>query len=97
MVHSNGGLPIIEAQAAGLPVVVSDAGGLPENVENGVTGFVVPRRDPEALAEKLIALAGDPALCQKMGQAGRQRAMTRFDLANQVQAFVTLYHDLVGQ
>ena len=44
------GVAVAEAQAMGLPVVCSDAGGLPENVDHGVTGFVVPRRDAAALA-----------------------------------------------
>ena len=47
------GVAVIEAQAMGLPVVCSDAGGLPENVEHGVTGFVVPRRDAAAMADRL--------------------------------------------
>ena len=38
-----------------LPIVASDAGGLPENVENTVSGFIVPRRDPGAAAEKFAA------------------------------------------
>jgi colanic acid/amylovoran biosynthesis glycosyltransferase len=88
---------VIEAQAMELPVVASDAGGLPENVEDGVTGFVVPRRNPDALAEKLILLARDPALCLQMGKAGRERALTRFDLTRQVEAFITLYQALDAQ
>jgi colanic acid/amylovoran biosynthesis glycosyltransferase len=88
---------VIEAQAMELPVVASDAGGLPENVEDGLTGFIVPRRDPDALAEKLILLARDPDLCLRMGQAGRARALTRFDLTKQVQAFITLYRELHDQ
>src|SRR5262249_28366776 len=40
---------VMEAQAMSLPVVCSDADGLPENVENGKTGYVVPRRNPQAL------------------------------------------------
>lgn len=87
---------VIEAQAAGLPVVCSDAGGLPENVQDGLTGFVVPRRDPPALAEKLILLARDSELRRRMGRAGRERASNRFDLTGQVAAFVQLYRELTG-
>ncbi|HEC23996.1 MAG TPA: colanic acid biosynthesis glycosyltransferase WcaL [Chloroflexi bacterium] len=85
---------VIEAQAMGLPVVTSDAGGLVENVIDGVTGFVVPRRDPDALAEKLILLAQDPELCQRMGEAGRKHALERFDLQDQIEAFASLYREL---
>ena len=77
---------VIEAQAMELPVVTSDAGGLPENVEDGVTGFVVPRRNPAALADKLALLARDPALRRRLGCAGRARATARFDLDRQAEA-----------
>ena len=85
---------VIEAQAMELPVVTSDAGGLPENVEDGVTGFVVPRRDPDALAQKLIQLALDPELCRQLGRAGRQHVLKHFDISNQVGEFVSLYESL---
>lgn len=82
---------VIEAQAMELPIVTSDAGGLPENVEADVTGFVVPRRDPVALAEKLELLAADPATRHRMGRAGRARALSLFDLDKQADAFVAMY------
>lgn len=82
---------VLEAQAMRLPVVCSDADGLPENVLDGVTGFVVPRRDPEALAEKLALLATDPELRQRMGQAGRERVCDRFTLGQQISAFAEFY------
>jgi colanic acid/amylovoran biosynthesis glycosyltransferase len=82
---------VIEAQASGLPVVTSDAGGLPENVEDGVTGFVVPRRDPRAAAERVERLARDGELRARMGQAGRERARRCFSLGEQLQAFQDLY------
>lgn len=85
---------VIEAQAMGLPVVCTDAGGLPENVADGETGFVVPRRDPGALAEKLALLAGDPDLRRRMGQAGRERALRCFRLEGQLAAFERLYREL---
>src|SRR6185295_12831029 len=57
---------VLEAQAMVLPVVCTDAGGLPENVADGRTGFVVGRRQPEPLAEKLLELARQPALRAQM-------------------------------
>ncbi|MCP5303471.1 MAG: glycosyltransferase family 4 protein [Pseudomonadales bacterium] len=85
---------VIEGQAAELPVIATDAGGLPENIEDGVTGFVVPRRNPDALAEKIIQLARDPELRQRMGKAGRERALKLYDINYQVQQFITLYEEL---
>ncbi|MDZ4770615.1 MAG: glycosyltransferase family 4 protein [Chloroflexota bacterium] len=87
---------VIEAQAAGLPVVTSDAGGLPENVEDGVTGLVVPRRDADAMADAIVRLARDPALRQRMGEAGRARALAQFDLKDQIDRFSQLYGELTG-
>jgi colanic acid/amylovoran biosynthesis glycosyltransferase len=85
---------VLEAQAMQLPVVCSDAGGLVENVEDGVTGFVVPRRNPAALAEKVRQLCVDPALRRQMGQAGRARVQKMFNLPDQIAAFATLYQQV---
>lgn len=85
----------LEAQAMQLPVVATDADGLPENIEDGRTGFVVPRRDPAALADCLAALAADPALRQAMGRAGRERVETCFSLSRQIAAFDRFYREVV--
>ena len=77
----------IEAQAMKLPVVCTDADGLRENVAHGQTGFVLPRRQIAPLTEKMALLARDPALRQKMGEAGRIRAATHFNLDDQMDAF----------
>jgi len=54
--------------------------GVPELVEDGVTGFLVPPRDPGALAAALQRLIADPELRQRMGQAGRKKALKEFTL-----------------
>jgi colanic acid/amylovoran biosynthesis glycosyltransferase len=82
---------VLEAQAMGLPVVCTDAGGLPENVADEETGFVVARRNPQKLAEKLSQLAPRPELRQQMGQAGRKRARGLFRLEDQLSNFESLY------
>jgi colanic acid/amylovoran biosynthesis glycosyltransferase len=81
----------LEAQAMRLPVVCTDAGGLPENVLDDETGFVVPRRNARALADKLSLLAQDAQLRQRLGQAGCKRAQTHFRLEGQVSSFERLY------
>jgi colanic acid/amylovoran biosynthesis glycosyltransferase len=86
---------VLEAQAMRLPVVCTDADGLAENVLDGVTGWVVARRNPEALAEKLAVLARDPALRERMAGAGRQRVVTQFQLADQIAAFEALYREVL--
>ena len=74
-----------------LPVVCTDADGLVENVADGRTGFVVPRRSPEALAIKLELLAADGNLRRRLGDAARQRAVACFPLRHQIDAFERLY------
>ena len=67
------GTATLDAMAAGLPVVATRVGGIPEIVENGVTGLLVPRRDPAALAEAILTLADQPALRRAMGDRARER------------------------
>jgi D-inositol-3-phosphate glycosyltransferase len=65
------GMVALEAMACGTPVIASKVGGLAFIVQDGVTGFHVPERDPEALAAKIKAILCDPSL---RGQLGRQAA-----------------------
>ncbi len=90
------GNAVLEAQAMALPVVCSDADGLAENVADGLTGFVAPRRDPAALAEALARLAADAALRRQMGAAGRERAQACFRPAAQIAAFDRFYRESAG-
>ncbi len=79
-------LPMValEAMAAGLPVVATRVGGLPEVVEEGVTGRLVPRRAPAALAAALEGILLDEGLASAMGTAGRRRVLAHFTLERQV-------------
>lgn len=85
---------VMEAQSMSLPVVCSNAGGLSENVSDGVTGFVVERRDAAAMASKLEMLWRDPALRAEMGRAGRERVMAQFRIEDQIIKFEDLYRAL---
>ncbi|MEM4222080.1 MAG: glycosyltransferase family 4 protein [archaeon] len=70
---------LLEALACGRPLVATDAGGNPEIVDNGVNGFIVPKRSSAALAEKLNILLGDKTLREKMGKKSREIALKKFD------------------
>jgi glycosyltransferase involved in cell wall biosynthesis len=83
---------VVEAQAMALPVICTDADGLLENIVDGTTGFLAPRRDVHALADKLLLLAHDPALRQQLGQAGAERVRANFRLEDQMAAFEQLYN-----
>ncbi|WP_433049708.1 glycosyltransferase family 4 protein [Dactylosporangium sp. CS-033363] len=65
------GIVYLEASATGLPVLAGDSGGAPNAVREGETGFVVPGRSVEAVADRLITLLQDRELAARMGAAGR--------------------------
>lgn len=69
----------LEAAAAGLPVVTTSATGAVDSVVDGVTGFVVPPRDPYLLAAALGRLLDDPQLARRMGDCGLARVKADFD------------------
>lgn len=65
------GISNMEAAACGTPALASDSPGLRESVRDGQTGFLVPHGDAPALAQRMLALAADPALVARLGRAGR--------------------------
>jgi phosphatidylinositol alpha 1,6-mannosyltransferase len=75
--HETFGQTLQEAAASGLPVVAPAAGGPIDLVGDGVTGFLVPPRDPSALADAVARLAADPGLRARQGRAARQRVLGR--------------------
>ena len=93
------GLPntVLEAQSFMIPVVCTDAGGSAEAVEDGITGFVVPTRDPQALADKIYELAGDEDLRVRMGIQGRKRVLARFTLEQQAARFFEFYNEVANR
>jgi glycosyltransferase involved in cell wall biosynthesis len=72
-------LAVMEAMASGLPVITTTVGALREEVDDGITGFLVPPRDAKALAEATMRLVSNPALRRDMSTAARQAAVQRFN------------------
>lgn len=72
------GITPVEAMACARPVVGSAVGGIRSTVVDGKTGFLVPPRDPEALAGRLAYLAAHPSTAQRFGRNGRRRAQQMF-------------------
>ncbi len=68
------GITVVEAAACGTPSLASDSPGLRDSVRAGETGFLVPHGDAEALASRMLELAADPALVERLGRAGRRLA-----------------------
>ncbi len=67
------GLVLLHAMAEGLPVIASKEGTVPEIIQEGSNGFLIPKGDEAALAQKIMVLAADKALRDKMSQANRRR------------------------
>ena len=89
------GVVVIEASACEIPVVVSDEGGLPEVVEDGQTGFVVPKGNVSAAARKIEDLVLDTKLREKIGKAGRRRVLELYSWQSCVQRMQQIYKKLV--
>ena len=73
-------LVLLEAMSFGLPLVSTFEGGIPDIIEVGTTGYLVPQRNVEALADKLEILIKNPELRQQMGKAGRIKYQNEFTL-----------------
>ncbi len=89
--HEAFGVAALEASAMELPVVATRVGGVPEVVQDGVTGLLVPPRDPSNLATALCRLIEDPELARKMGVAGREFVLSRYRWEDCVSRMETLY------
>ena len=89
------GLVALEAQAQGTPVVAAAVGGLTEIVADGLTGYLVPARDPGRFAEAIADVLRDPERRSAMGEAARQRA-TSFTWARAVSRLVAIYDRLTA-
>ena len=87
------GLVLQEAQACGLPVVATRHGAFPEGLIDGESGFVVAERDPAALAERLQFLYSRPQQWPKLGEAGRQFVVNKYDIHKLNQQLVDIYRD----
>jgi glycosyltransferase involved in cell wall biosynthesis len=84
-----------EALASGLPIVGSNIGGIPELVEHGKNGLLVDPGSPEALAQAILYLAGDPELRESMGQGNRRKAEQQLEWGQVTRQYLSLYDALV--
>jgi glycosyltransferase involved in cell wall biosynthesis len=85
---------ILEASACGACVVATAVGGIPEQVEDGVNGFLVPRGDSGALAERVRFLVEHPRERYAFGQTAADRVAARYDLRHQTNLYVEWYEEL---
>jgi glycosyltransferase involved in cell wall biosynthesis len=94
--HMEGlGTSLLDAMTFCVPIVATAAGGIPEVVEDGVTGFLVPIRDPVALAEALFQVLADPKRRSQMASAGRQRYERLFTAERMVDETIGVFEELL--
>jgi glycosyltransferase involved in cell wall biosynthesis len=93
------GMPnsILEAMASAKPVVATSVGAIPDAVADGVTGFLVPPRDPDRLRERLHLLLSDAELRRRLGEAGRAKARAEYAATAAITRLVDTYRAVAGQ
>ena len=87
------GISILEAMALRRPVVAAAVGGIPEVVTDGVDGLLVPPADPAALAAAAVRLIRDPALRERIAEAGYRTVAERFSIDAQVRRIEEMYDE----
>jgi glycosyltransferase involved in cell wall biosynthesis len=88
---------ILEAMRAGLPVVASEVGGIGEAIQDGESGYVVPRGNVDLVRERLGRLLGDSDLRVQLGKNGRQRYEDRFTLGRCFTKTLQVYLEIIAQ
>lgn len=73
-------LVLLEAMQQGVACIASNEGGIPDIIEEGKTGFIVPKKNPQALADKIAYLIEHPDECTRMGEAGKEKYIRQFTL-----------------
>ena len=94
--YETGPYSIMEAISACKPVIVSNLGGLPELVDDGITGYIVPAKDAEKLAEAIKKMSDMPSKdLLAMGQAATQKAKSMFDAQKYAREIVKKYEEMI--
>jgi glycosyltransferase involved in cell wall biosynthesis len=88
---------VIEAMMRGTAVVGTATGGTPELVRDGLTGYLVPMGDVEALADTLLRLLADREVAERLGAAGREVALAELTVDRMIDRFETVYLQLLGE
>jgi hypothetical protein len=90
------GITPVEAMACARPVIGAEVGGIKSTVIDGKTGFLVPARDAQAVAEKLAVLSANPDLARNMGDEGMRRAFQHYTWASVAQQAAAMYETAVN-
>lgn len=90
------GMAGTEAMSSGKPIIVSRANGLAEILEDRVTGFLVPPRSPNMLAQTILQLISDPALAQSVGKYGQQLIRENYSWRNNAQQMLEIFRRAIS-
>ncbi len=86
---------LLEATIAGLPIVTTDMAGCCEVIQDGKSGFVVPRNNPDAMARRILDVLADPSRARQMQQSADQSVRKTFSLRSIVERHVDVYQTLL--
>lgn len=89
------GVSAIEAMSCNCPVVASDADGFTEVIEDGVTGIIVPKKDPQATADAIQKFVDNPQLAKTMGDASRERVCRLYEWDGNVNTMMSIYKSVL--
>lgn len=84
-------MALLEAMAASKPVIATSVGAIPELIQHNETGYLVPPRNAEALAEGVLTLLGDPILSQQLGKNGHARVTEHFSANAMARQYSNVY------
>ena len=91
--RESGLIVVKEASAAGAVPVGTRHGGIPEIIDDGVTGFLVPERDVDGLADRVLRLVRDPELRERLSRSAREKMLREYDNRVRVRALEQLYDE----
>ena len=94
--HEPLGVALMEAMSCEVPTIGTAAGGVAELIRDGQDGILVPPRDPPAMADAILRLAGDPNLARRLGQAGRERIVSGFGAEAGAETLIRLVAETRG-
>jgi glycosyltransferase involved in cell wall biosynthesis len=89
-------ISVLEAMACARPAVCTAVGGIPEMINDGETGYLVPPKDPQQLADRLVRLLRDPQGARRMGRAARDRVEAEFTLDRSIAETQQAIEDVVN-
>jgi glycosyltransferase involved in cell wall biosynthesis len=91
------GVAVLEAMCAGLPTIGAHTDALPELIDHERTGWLVPQRDPDALAERMLGVARDRDGARAVAARGREKMQAHYDIRACARAYEALYEELLAR